>query len=430
MGKFDDKTLLILGSNVGATDIIKYANKEGAYTIVADYYPKEKSPAKKYAKKNILVSTADMEGLEKIVKEDNVDGILAGISEFNLIAAMKLSEKCKLPFFCTEKQWNLIERKDSFRMLCEKNKVPCPKTYYIGEYNTEINLEKIVYPVVVKPVDSCASMGVHICYTQEELQNSIPDAFAQSDSKKIIIEEFIEGDEFTAHYTIVNGKAVLSCIDNRYPVSVNEGKVTTIPAARIYPCLFVDEYITQVNESMLCLCNNLFLNNAVIFIQGLYNKITNQFYIFEGGLRLAAEAPYRFIEKLNGNNALNLLVDQVLSVDSEFNPEIEEPKLQGKCCGIVSFVSLGGVVGKIIGLENAVKETPSVIEWEKRYDEGDETPQGNTLRQLMIRFVMICNSREQMARDIEYLNNHITVLDVNGKNMVKKLEPQRIFDIK
>ena len=47
----------------------------------------------------------------------------------------------------------------------------------------------------------------------------------------------------------------------------------------------------------------------------------------------------------------------------------------------------------------------------------------------MIRFVMICENREQMASDIKYLNDNISVLDINGDNMVKKIEPSRIFTI-
>lgn len=429
MGKFDNKTLLVLGSNVGSIDIVKYARKEGAYTIVADYYPSEKSPAKKYAHENVLVSTADIQSLSELIEKRHVNGVLAGISEFNLISAMKLSEKHHLPFYCTKQQWNLIEKKNSFRLLCQKYNVPCPKTYLIDKKSEDSFFNKVVYPVIVKPVDSSASIGVHICYSKSDLLNSIPDALKNSSSNQIIVEEYIDGYEFTAHYTVAQGNAILSSIDNRYPVAVNTGNVTTIPVARIYPCLFIDEYIKQVNTSMINLCNSLLLENAIIFIQGIYNKKKNKFYIFEGGLRSAAEAPYRFIERINGNNSLKLLVDHALSAKSDFKNDLEDPKLHGKCCGVVSFIATGGTVGKIVGLEQAVKNTPSVIEYEKRYNEGDKTPTGNTLRQIMIRFVMICNERKEMIKDIQYLNDNINVLDVEGKNMVIKLNPERILDI-
>ncbi|MCD8074124.1 MAG: ATP-grasp domain-containing protein [Lachnospiraceae bacterium] len=425
---FKGKTLLVLGSNVGAYDIVHYAKINGAYTIVADYYPPEHSSAKKIADEAVMISTADSESLSKLIEDKHVDGILAGISEFNLLKAMSLSEKYALPFFCTKEQWNRVESKDQFRSLCEETGVPCPYTYFTGTKLPQSGLEKIKYPVVIKPVDASTSAGVHICMDEGELKCAEEDSLSHSSCGKIIVEEFVKGNEFTAHYTISNGMPTLSCIDNRYPVAVHEGNVTTIPAARVFPSLFIDEYMVQVNEPMLRLCRSLGIKNGVLFIQGMYDSVDG-FHIFEAGLRSAGEAPYRFLERTNGINYMHVLVEHALLGKSvTFCPEKEDPYMKGKCCGIVSFVAKGGRVGRIEGLENAVKYTPSVIEYESRYPVGTETPNGDTLRQLMIRFVMICDSREQMAEDIEYLNTHITVLNDKGENMVFKMEPKRIFD--
>lgn len=181
---------------------------------------------------------------------------------------------------------------------------------------------------------------------------------------------------------------------------------------------------------MLRLCDDIGVSDAILFIQGMYDRVENRFYIFEAGLRCAGEAPYRFLEKVNGVNAMQVLVDHTLGAEPNFQSELEDPSLKGKCCGIVSFVTKGGRVGAILGLEEAVAATPSVIEYESRYPVGSETPNGDTLRQLMIRFVMICDNREKMAHDIAYLNENITVLNTQGENMVIKMEPERLFDTK
>ena len=96
--KFTGKTLLVLGSNVGATEIVQYARENGAYTIVADYYPIERSKAKQVADEAALISTADTEALNKLIIEKRVDGVLAGVSESNLLKAMELSQKKGLRF--------------------------------------------------------------------------------------------------------------------------------------------------------------------------------------------------------------------------------------------------------------------------------------------------------------------------------------------
>lgn len=428
MGKFSGKTFLMLGSNVGAVEMLRYAKENGAYTIAADYYPPERSAAKREADEAVMISTADEEALAQLIEQRHVDGVLAGISEFNLLKAMGLSKRFSLPFYCNMEQWNKIEHKQEFRRLCNENKVPCPKTYFVGSDLNSADFSSFRYPLVLKPVDASTSKGVFICADETELKEHWQNALGCSETGLIILEEFIKGNEFTAHYTICNGKASLSCVDNRYPVAVHAGNVTTIPGARIYPSTYIDGYIEKVDPYMLALCKDLGIENGVLFVQGIHDPAAGDFRIFEAGLRSAGEAPNRFIEKINGINYFHLLVDCVLLGKGTIDISKDDPYMGGKCCGIVSFVAKHGIVGKIEGLEEAIAATPSVVGYENRYPVGSETPDTDTLRQLMIRFVMICDSREQMCRDVRYLNEHIRVLDDHGEDMVIRMDPERILN--
>jgi|GEM_PF-1366635 len=426
--KFSGKRLLVLGSNVGATDIVEYARSHGAITIVADYLPPERSAAKQVADEHFLISTSDLEGLSKLVEDQKIDAVLSGISDFNVRNALLLSEGCKLPFCCTKAQWDLISRKDQFRDLCQRCGVPSPETYYVGERIPDDLFPNLPYPVVVKPVDASLSMGVFICRNEEELQAAEPKALAESGAGKLIVEDYVTGHEFAAHYTICNGKPYFACMDNRYSAVVQHEEEITIPIARVYPSLFLEEYRSQVNESLLALCREIGLLNGVLFIQGVYKD--HHFYIFEGGLRCAGEAPYRFLEPINGVNFLHLLVDHALLGKAEgYDGDKEDPFLKGRCCGIISFATKGGKVAAIRGLEEAVAHTPSVTGHECRYPVGADTPSGNTLRQILLRFVMICESREQMARDIRYINERVSVLNEQGEDMCLRFDPDQLFEL-
>lgn len=425
--KFDNKTLLILGSNVGAKDIINYAKANGAKTIVADYYDKEKSIAKQFSDYHEKVSTDDFDGLMRIATKYKVDGVISGISEFNLLNTYELSKKLNTNNYFDKKQWNNVSNKDSFRQMCMDYNVSCPKTFYTGPYPKDFRLDNKKFPVVVKPIDGSMSRGVTICNNIKEVDSAIEEAVKHSNSKKIIIEEYFEGDEFTAHYSIVNGRVNLACMDNRYPVAVNEGNVTTIPVARIFPSTFLEKYIDKENNNVIQMIESLGLTNGVFFLQGFYNKKLDRFSIFEAGLRCAGEAPYRFLEKVNGLNFLNPLVDLSLGIKTtDYNYSKEDPFLNGKHSGIISFVTKGGKVAKIEGLEESVSNVKSVIEYECRYKEGEDTPSGNTLRQLMIRFVMVCDSIDQMKSDINYLNSNINVYNDKGESMIFKFDEERL----
>lgn len=428
MKKFQGKKLLLLGSNVGSVDIVKYTRENGGYVYVADYLPKEKSPAKEIADEAVLISTGDTELLEEFIRRNDINGVFAGISEFNLLQAQLLSSKLGLPFYCSRNQWDSIENKAEFRHLCELFHVPHPKTYFIGSNKEKIDYSEIKYPIVVKPVDGSSSLGVSFCYDFQSAGKAIDVAIQNSQSGDIIIEEFFRGDEFTAHYTIVNGRAVLACIDNRYPVTLSDTGVTSIPSARIYPSKFYGAYLQQVNISVVALCESLNLKAGVLFVQGIYNKSTNKFSIFEAGLRCAGEAPYRFLSEINGVNFMNNLVDYaLLGKVPSYDLNKEDPLLKGNLCCTLSYVSKGGIVGKIIGLDETVAKLSAVKDYECRYKPGDLTPSGNTLRQIMLRFVLICKSENELAQNIDYINSHVIVLDEKGNDLCIKFDSKRIF---
>ena len=424
------KLLLLAGNLVGTDDIIKYARANGVYTIVTDYLPFEKSFGKQLADESWNISTADLDLLKERIIENKIDGVFAGVGEFNMLKAMELCHQLGGHFYCTKDQWDLIENKDSFRKLCEKYKVPCPNTFFTGSDVPITVLKTIEFPVIVKPVDASSSIGITICKDEASLKDAIPVALNSSESRRIIIEEFFEGEEFSAHYTIVNGQVSLSCIDNRVPVAVHLGSVTTIPVARIYPSSFINEYVDQVNDRMIELCKSLNLTTGVLFVQGLYNRKQDKFSIFEAGLRCAGEAAYRITERVNGNNFMNLFVDySLLGKTDSYKIENDDPFMRGKVCCVTSFVSKGGTIGKIIGYEDTLKSVPSIISSECRYHEGDTTPDGDTLRQIVLRFTLVCDSKEQMINDIECINQKVTVLNDKGEDMCLKFNARNYYNM-
>lgn len=420
------KKLLILGSSTGSVDLIKHAQNHGAIVYVADYYDAEHSPAKRYADEAVLLSTADTNSLEAYIRSEKIDCVYAGISEFNLIQAMKLSERCNLPFYCNENQWNRIADKTAFRQLCIEHNVPCPQTFFAGGDIPQDIGNAVEYPVIVKPADASSSVGITICQDKAALTSAIPIAQKASRNGEIIIERFVCGYEFTAHYTIYNGKASLSSIDNRYPVSVHEGNVTTIPVARIYPSSFIEEYLSTTNASLIDMCESLGLKYAVMFVQGLYDPSTNSFSIFEGALRGAGECPYRLIEKTNGISYATMILDSMLLNTPLEGAWKDDPFMKGKSCGVISYVALHGTVGSIVGFEDTIAALPDIIDSESRYPVGSKTPDGDTLHQLMLRFFLVCENQERLAQDVDYINSKVNVYDINNKNLAIKFDPARL----
>lgn len=68
------KKLLVLGGKpIGSLDIVEYAKRQGVRTIVADFLPPSQSPAKQIADEAWDISTADVDGLCRRIKEERIN---------------------------------------------------------------------------------------------------------------------------------------------------------------------------------------------------------------------------------------------------------------------------------------------------------------------------------------------------------------------
>lgn len=82
--------LLMLGTSLASEEIVKYAKSQGVYTIVTDYLEPEKSTAKLISDEYWMISTGELDVLEKKCREENITSVMCGCSEFNLEMTMEL----------------------------------------------------------------------------------------------------------------------------------------------------------------------------------------------------------------------------------------------------------------------------------------------------------------------------------------------------
>lgn len=424
MGKFDGKKLLVLGTSVGSVEIVEYAKSEGAYVIVTDYLPVEKSEAKRYADETALISTLDVEALYEFAKEKKIDGVFCGVSERNLLSVNELANRLNLPCYFNMEQWNLLGNKQQFKNLCKSFNVPIAKEYTLDESFKKEDLSKIKYPVIVKPVDRSAAIGIHICNNERELIDGYKDAISKSFCKKALVEQYLKGLEFSAYYTFIDGECRTSIIFDKHLASDNP-KYIPLPEAYVFPSQIQERYLKEFDENVKAMLKSLGLKNGVACIQGAIDG--NDVGVFEAGLRMGGTALYRFIEHINGNNFLKMLTNYAITGEMEGDISLEDANLKGKCGCILSLLNKGGTIGKIIGVQEAGK-LKGVIKTVVRYSEGQEIIADGTLRQSHIRFFLVCNSKKELQDLIVKIKELVHVKDAEGNEMiysnfdVKKLE--------
>lgn len=412
MRKFEGKRLLMLGSSRCSVDMVKYAKEQGAYVLVTDYLPTEKSAAKQYADDTAMVSTIDIEALCKLAKENQIDGVFCGVSELNLESTRQVCEILGLPIYYTEQQWKTFQKKDSFRRMCCQYGVGTPQTYFIGtrEELAAMNIE-LQYPVIIKPVDSAANVGISVCRGAEQLQAATEHAFSKSDAGRIIIEQFVEGVEVNLTYTIQNKQAKLVCMGTKY-ICDESGMVChayMFPSPS--PCK--EEFLRDEDAKVQRMLLAQGLDNCTLFIQGMYAD--HKFYLFESGLRIQGTASYRITKRNCGQSHMEFMIDNALGVLSDYDISREDVFLGGKKCVTFSLLAKGGTIARVEGFEK-VPKSDLIIAAEQRYQPGDYVANDGTLKQIVFQFVLCHEDINVIVDMIQYLKKTIKAYDPEGNS--------------
>ncbi len=103
----------------------------------------------------------------------------------------------------------------------ENNNVPSPK--FLAVSKNEINenlLEKVTsimdFPFVVKPVDNMGARGCRMIRSKEEFDEAVEKAMESSRSDNIIIEEYMEGPEYSIDSLVCNGTMTITGFAERH----------------------------------------------------------------------------------------------------------------------------------------------------------------------------------------------------------------------
>ena len=118
-----------------------------------------------------------------------------------------------------------------FKFLVNKEKIKNPKAIFLRDKNINMNdLEKLGWPVVVKPVLGGSSIGISIVKSKEKLEEAVNLAFEYD--KEILIEEYIKGTE-------------VSC-----GVIEDKGELVALPVIEICPKKEFFDYSSKYDEKL------------------------------------------------------------------------------------------------------------------------------------------------------------------------------------
>jgi len=206
------KKVLILGAGNAQIDAIEYLNEiEGLEVHVCSWSASDKGA--KRAVNFAEINIADVDKVCDYAQKEKIDYVYSIGSDLAMPTVAKVSEKLGIPCFMTPELPIICNNKYLLRNALGEDFNGNMK-FMIAE--TLSDLEKWgKYPCVMKPVDSQGQRGVFEALSEEDLKKHFDASLRFSASKRVIVEEYADGQEFSVNCFFCQGDMVFSLISDR-----------------------------------------------------------------------------------------------------------------------------------------------------------------------------------------------------------------------
>lgn len=409
------KKLLILGGGALTIDIVEKAKSLGVYTIVTDWYDVHKSPAKLVADEYWNEEVFRPDRLAELVKEHGIDGALTNYTDSYLPQYAKLCELAGLPCLATAEQMAVITNKDQSKQLCIDHGISVSKRYAVSSVE-DIDALDITFPVLTKPVDNSGQRGIFVCLNKEELKQKYQESLGFTESGKVMVEEYVQGDYTVMFYTIQEGHVTLATMSDK-PVYGNfEHNLPKLPLGYFLPSKYVELCKEKMLPKVQSFVTDLDIKNGVIGIEAVVKD--NDIFVFEMQFRLGGMRHHNFVLKENGMDILEMLIRFSLTgkFDGYDAAKMDNASFKHTYCSLNVLIN-PDKVARIEGLEEAKKQ-PAVITSTQMMFVGDDVKLPGTVQQIFCKFSLETEDKPSMAEAIDHIFNSLKVYNEKGENVI------------
>lgn len=195
------KKILFLGAGFPQSYAIQRARAMGYYTIAIDRF--DRSSGVEYAHQTVKMDLDNLQACLAVAQINQVDGVMNSYLKSGIdTAAYIISEMNLLGIDSIIAQ--LIRDKYTLRKALWENGIIESDKVYLFNHIEELkgSLDSIYFPVLVKPYGNGVTK---IAHNIKELNILFKEAYEESKTHQVIMEEYIEGREFSVEVFVYQG---------------------------------------------------------------------------------------------------------------------------------------------------------------------------------------------------------------------------------
>lgn len=355
---------MVLAAGLLQIDVIEKAKSMGYYVLAVDGNPK--APGFNVADKAICADIVNEETMLKIARDEHVDGVIHPCSEVSMAVMGRINDELGLSGISRE-QAICATNKHLMRKAFEKGNAPSPKSILAQDAEDAWRRLQSEFDTdaILKPSRNSGSRGIAKVSRNMDKGDFIrayDEALSESRDHSVLIEQFIEGPEFSIEMIVWQGEIhVLTVTDKK-----TTGAPHFVELGHNQPSCFSATDVETLKAAAIAGVRALGVNNCACHAEA---KLMNgKAYLMEVGARLGGDFISTELTHLStGIDMVAAAIDVALGVEPDLSAK-EEP--MGVC--IRYFCPKPG---KLVSISNTeVLNNPHVYLWEIYPKEGDVIP--------------------------------------------------------
>lgn len=235
------KKIVIIGANDFQNPLILKAKEMGFETHVFAW--QDGSVGERTADYFYPISIVEKEQILEECKKIKPDAVATIASDLANITVQYLAENLGLTHN-SDRCIEISTNKYAMRQALKDGGVKVPFFKKVSDASELGDCKEFSFPVIVKPTDRSGSRGIAKILKKEDLSNAVKQASEYSFEKKAIVEEYIDGPEFSCECVSFKGEHHLLTVTQKFTT----GAPHFIETGHMEPAGLTDDKMAEVKE--------------------------------------------------------------------------------------------------------------------------------------------------------------------------------------
>lgn len=395
--------VFVIGGGEWQTSLVKKVKELGYEVVNSNLY--EDSPAFRFADFCEVADVLDKEANLAIAKKYGIQAVLTDQSDIAVPTVAHVAECLGLPSIGREMA-ALFTNKYKMCCFCREHGLKVPEFCLCRTPEEAVEfIRRLGRKVIMKPLDSQSSRGVHTLEKPEDVYTYFADSASYStDRQSVLLERYIEGVEFTVDGIVARGKHHSLAISQKKHFSYNFN--------------IASELFFSYNNSEFDYDKLRKINDHLVELTGLpfglvhaeYKCENGDFYLIEiaargGGTRISSH----IVPLLTGVDNYSILIEDALGHAPMGLPEGGVSPYAR--CAVLKFLDVEGNGRRVCEIrgEREIRENPHVVELHLEFHTGDRLFQAKDDRSRIGFYIAYGEDREELLQTMQWVESTLQI---------------------